>query len=342
MRRIELTLFLSFLVCCVSSLQAQPGGTVGRLPNGQAYRTDGAGNQIVDYIAELEVTNEAHERRIRGLLAEIEDLRAAKNTTAPVKERELLFGEPLPNRPTKVTAVVPEIEPTPSLPVKKNAPQVTCGEQECDIFIQEVSGRRARECSKKVQDLQEKRKECETRFLEIQTAMNRGESGTALLRNQVQRAELKIQSLEDLLQQREKQIETLKIEEAKGDAELQKVQGRLAAVRSEKEKLARKKPAPTPSVSDDVRGKVKNRYLALIKLRNKRDSLFASYNKSNPSLSISKRPVRSKKGKRLEQLLGMAKTTQNSRQLHLLIQESHRLEQVIKSDIALVKRIQKK
>lgn len=43
----------------------------GRLPDGRAFRTDGEGNQLVDYIAELEVQTEALERRIYGLEEEL-------------------------------------------------------------------------------------------------------------------------------------------------------------------------------------------------------------------------------------------------------------------------------
>ena len=44
------------------------------MDNGVAYRTDGEGNQIVDYIAELEVTNDALKRRIVGLEDEMKKI----------------------------------------------------------------------------------------------------------------------------------------------------------------------------------------------------------------------------------------------------------------------------
>ena len=43
----------------------------GRLPDGRAFRTDGEGNQIVDYIAELEMTVTALKRRVQGLEDEV-------------------------------------------------------------------------------------------------------------------------------------------------------------------------------------------------------------------------------------------------------------------------------
>jgi hypothetical protein len=45
----------------------------GRLPDGRAFRTDEQGNQLVDYIAELEVNAEALQRRVHGLEDELAD-----------------------------------------------------------------------------------------------------------------------------------------------------------------------------------------------------------------------------------------------------------------------------
>ena len=45
----------------------------GRLPDGRAYRTDDQGNQLIDYIAELEVSNQSLEERLRGLEGELKE-----------------------------------------------------------------------------------------------------------------------------------------------------------------------------------------------------------------------------------------------------------------------------
>ena len=43
----------------------------GRLPDGRAFRTDAQGNQLVDYIAELELAVEGLQRRVNGLEDEV-------------------------------------------------------------------------------------------------------------------------------------------------------------------------------------------------------------------------------------------------------------------------------
>jgi hypothetical protein len=55
----------------VSNLHAQ--SEKGRLPDGRAYRTDDEGLQLVDYIAELEVSVEDLKRRVVGLEDEVAD-----------------------------------------------------------------------------------------------------------------------------------------------------------------------------------------------------------------------------------------------------------------------------
>src|SRR5689334_17604677 len=49
----------------------------GRLADGRAFRTDDQGNQLVDYIAELEVNIESLERQVRGLEDENRSKQAA-------------------------------------------------------------------------------------------------------------------------------------------------------------------------------------------------------------------------------------------------------------------------
>lgn len=68
------TCVIFLIVLCVTSLAAaaEPG-TRGRFPDGRAFRTDVQGTQIVDYIAELELSLEQQERRLRGLEYELEE-----------------------------------------------------------------------------------------------------------------------------------------------------------------------------------------------------------------------------------------------------------------------------
>ena len=86
---------LLFAVCAAPFSLAAEEPARGRLPDGRAYRLDSKGNEIVDYIAELEATNESLNRRIYGLESEVEEKqkqidRLHKGAAArPLQERDL-------------------------------------------------------------------------------------------------------------------------------------------------------------------------------------------------------------------------------------------------------------
>lgn len=68
----------------------------GRLADGRAFRTDGEGNQLVDYIAELEVTAEALQTQVQGLESELKEkiakisvLEGQQGCLKPLAERAL-------------------------------------------------------------------------------------------------------------------------------------------------------------------------------------------------------------------------------------------------------------
>jgi len=56
-----------FILLAAGSFARADDPPLGRLADGRAYRTDPEGNQLVDYLAELEVQNEALTRRVNGL-----------------------------------------------------------------------------------------------------------------------------------------------------------------------------------------------------------------------------------------------------------------------------------
>jgi hypothetical protein len=82
------------------------GSARGRLPDGRAFRTDAQGNQLVDYIAELELSVEQLNRRVHGLEFEVEErqreidrLSRSGGSAAGVAERDLLRTQPQKNSP---------------------------------------------------------------------------------------------------------------------------------------------------------------------------------------------------------------------------------------------------
>ncbi len=77
---------------------------LGRTADGRAYRTDAQGNQIVDYIAELELSVDSLKRRVHGLEYDLEEKQRViarlsggsgaqgASPTAGLQERDLLSG----------------------------------------------------------------------------------------------------------------------------------------------------------------------------------------------------------------------------------------------------------
>lgn len=95
MRTTLLSVLSSFI--CISLSLADD--TRGRLPDGRAFRTDVQGNEIVDYIAELELSVDSLTRQVRGLESEnreskdvIARLRASGGRDIAVKEKDLVTG----------------------------------------------------------------------------------------------------------------------------------------------------------------------------------------------------------------------------------------------------------
>ena len=91
----QFTLKFTFLLTLFfgSICFAEP--TLGRLPDGRAYRIGSDGTQLVDYIAELEMQVEAQNRRIQGLEFEIEQKqallqRAPQRQVSEIEEKTLL------------------------------------------------------------------------------------------------------------------------------------------------------------------------------------------------------------------------------------------------------------
>ncbi len=66
-------LILAVLLCAAPLSLFAEDPSHGKLPDGRAFRVDSEGNEIVDYIAELETTNDSLNRRIHGLESEVEE-----------------------------------------------------------------------------------------------------------------------------------------------------------------------------------------------------------------------------------------------------------------------------
>lgn len=99
------SLFVALSVA--SAVQAEDADSSrGRLPDGRAFRTDAQGNQLVDYIAELELSVEQLNRRVHGLEFEVEErqreiarLSRSGGSATGIAERDLLRSQPQKDSP---------------------------------------------------------------------------------------------------------------------------------------------------------------------------------------------------------------------------------------------------
>jgi predicted nucleic acid-binding Zn-ribbon protein len=100
------TSMVGFFVLAISALPSPSHAKDeerGRLADGRAFRTDGEGNQLVDYIAELEVTAEALQTQVQGLESELKE----KNAKLTVLEEQQGCAKPLTERALTATQAAP-------------------------------------------------------------------------------------------------------------------------------------------------------------------------------------------------------------------------------------------
>jgi hypothetical protein len=206
--------FTLFLVCAafVSAATFCSTGAwsedpaVGRLPDGRAFRTDKEGNQLVDYIAELELEVESLKRRVVGLedenaekQASIQRLSSGRDLNPKVIEKDLIKKEPAVTaecKPQIVEKVVEKIveKPGACLPqvkvVEKTGvcpPQVKCADDKA--LVNEITNlkeqlaqvnldlsRSGKDLSKANQDLERANQALEQKSIDVDILANKLET----------------------------------------------------------------------------------------------------------------------------------------------------------------------
>ncbi|MBX7138211.1 MAG: hypothetical protein K1X83_09520 [Oligoflexia bacterium] len=96
---LRILIILALTTVYIAPVQAEEDPLRGRLPDGRAFRTDAKGNQLVDYVAELELAVEGLNRRVQGLELEtqekqkvIDRLNSGAPQTGTLSETDLLPG----------------------------------------------------------------------------------------------------------------------------------------------------------------------------------------------------------------------------------------------------------
>ncbi|MCB0319838.1 MAG: hypothetical protein KDD60_02865 [Bdellovibrionales bacterium] len=313
-RRSLIVLIFAVLLFSLPTLSAYSQSR-GRLPDGAAYRTDREGNQLVDYVAELELKNEALERRIHGLEAEVEGLRSGSSTPSPrLFERGGLHERNL-------QAEAPEqVQYT-----QKDCPLPNCGELECDTYISEVRQR----SESVIQDQQRK-------ILALQAE-------TDSCRSEVHQAKSEQVGATSLP----------KIEPVRQLEVSQRVKTAVRPVPAIERKFeGYRKGDPRASLNSQglmkqaqggfllkERETLRNTFRNIIQLREKRDSLFKNF--QSDALKISQSKIVASDGKTPEQLLKEVDGITTVNQYRARERVAKALLMRVKSDIALIQRLKK-
>lgn len=313
----------------------------GRLPNGTAYRTDENGTQLVDYIAELEVSNETLEGQIRTLRAELADAKSRASASAPVVERDLMGG----------ASSRPPVQPK-LLEVKEvtKCPSCVCpAVPTCDSQIADQKAAWSADKAKTDSIASERG----AQVAKLSEDLAAAKSELLSLRAEVQRSNAALLARGDELSgvQKELQVTMAALKSSKDEAaKLAKENGSL------KSEVTLVKNTPTVEVAqpqraslsvarglalDSVRGQLKtdlNQLTGLLRLREKR---FADYAGKGGSLRLAPVPAVSARGLGLEEISQRMKIAQGIYELSQLKRDITDINAKIQDDLALIERMMK-
>lgn len=216
----------------------------GRLPDGRAYRVDDQGNEIVDYIAELEMEMEGLRRRVHGLEDELQEKQrrldqGGARQGPPVSERTLVA--PVFDRPQQSNQVQREAQPARSCVVEVNAAVAEEREKGAKREL-ELDQQRALCLQEREQALTELQLSRQQQSADVALESAKAQQEISRLTAELRTAQRAAQSKEDLIAalQREPQ------RDERGDRERVELQARVAALedqldqsrRSERESVA--------------------------------------------------------------------------------------------------------
>ena len=283
----------------------------GRLADGRAYRTDSQGNQLIDYIAELELEVDSLNRRVQGLEYEvitkqqtIDRLNAGENAEPDLKERDIPLSAG--SRPD-------------SFAVEAVAGSADAAQADCrphDNYSQ-LQG-------------------------ELAEARNLLEEERGRCRKQAETDREKIALLETSLKSSRSEGETPEIEPARRMIDMR---ARLAPppdVSKSYGRRAQTERAPSPvrqRALEVMRGSVNTELNQIGGLVNTRDTLVAQHGTKTGTFSFRPSPAVSAEGLNVEQIRSRLNGAASVRDLNQLRQAASQIKNRIQEDIALIKRM---
>ena len=317
----------------------------GRLPDGRAFRTDAQGNQLIDYIAELELSVEQLNRRVQGLEDEVKEKQAIiareridASSSGDLIERDIIKRD---SPPAAAKEVAPRFaDSSIAQPARAGVEGAglkcpECGAVNCDAEIARTA---------------EKLESCQSEAGLIRGSLEserqNGEQRTAALNAEI----LRLRS----------ELESVKLQSAKRQA-LPPDAERPAAVA-----MVQPTPASAPSPAaglpsaaapaagqglqvsaarlravDAVRGKTQTDLNQLRSMLGTRDQLFAKYSQRKHAVAFRPSPALSSRNRSPAEIASAIQAASSISELSTLSREIAEIEGAINDDIALMRRMDK-
>jgi DNA repair exonuclease SbcCD ATPase subunit len=208
----------------------------GRLPDGRAFRTDSEGNQLVDYIAELEVNNEALTRQVKGLQEELDTKQHSIDRLSNGKvqqefaEKDLMGGAP----EKKVVASAALLEPQcPRCEVC--APSPVCPQLDCSASVRPLKD----QLDQARLNLDIERKQHSSSQSEVQNLVSKLQAQLDLKAAEVQKRGEEVESVKQDLRTSEAARQSAEAKQQAAEAEVKILNTRLESASSQIQELDR-------------------------------------------------------------------------------------------------------
>lgn len=310
MMRQFLTILLLFNTALCFAADPSKGG---RLPDGRAFRVDSQGNQLVDYIAELEMNVDALNRRVQGLEYELEQKQAelqrvsTGKAAAPqsVKERDLLASEDPFSCPACPQKICPEVDCSPLL--KQSAETANAQERARQELISQVQG--DLEIEKRMHALELDQLRTQIGELESKLAQHKGD----------------LDAKSGMLLARDREIEKLKQETARKEIQTGEARAQFSAVKMR--------------ALDSVRGSLLTEFNQVRGLLHSRANLLEHQKKSGNVVSFRPNPALSGEGESLDDIKRRITLAQSVLELNQVRRPLNQIRGKLNEDLGLLKRI---
>jgi len=348
------------LFSCPTLALAEPER--GRLADGRAFRTDVEGTQIIDYIAELELSVEALQRRVYGLENEIDEKdrtlsrlrdRASSGVDEGVRERDILAR---------------------SSGSSQKQPSVV-GNSDCAELESELRAEFARSQDlhrRQVRDLEQSLEHSKRQILSMEISLSEQadqfealeanfEGRLAQVQNQLLATEearkvaaeevsIEAQRRQELRSERERLAAELRSARQEPGRASQRVVTQAApslaerqtgtAARAGTAAMQSDRTAAQRAAVDSLRGNLNREHGQLSRLHQQRAELFQQYGQRNKSgLVVRPQSAVSRRGWDINEVRRRIDSADTVQELAILQREIREIEQKLREDISLVSRL---